>query len=128
MTDMHDGWGDDAFLQWEGSEVLASDDDDDVSSVAPEDAGLSEDDEDAWGRGAIIDYTYASAEEERASGIDERNVGHDDGDESVSESSPEPQIDLESKVDLISRGMPDYDSWTIPKLQVLVEQWSHRMC
>lgn len=112
VFDGDDSWGDDAVLQWEGG--IAVDSDDDVSSVLPEDAGLSEEDEDSWGRGAIIDYTYTSQENGPSESEASQNMSEDEI--LVAESSSEPHV--ETMEDLIARGMPDYPSWAMAKLQV----------
>lgn len=104
------GWGDDAMMQWQGAQVI--DTDDDVSSVAPEEAGLLEDDgEDSWGKDAIIDFTLEDTDEGDSSApeaLDERpNVM-----ENVRAAAEE------TTEELISRGMPDYSSWPVDRLQV----------
>ena len=106
------GWGDDAMMQWQGAQVI--DTDDDVSSVAPEEAGLLEDDgEDGWGKDAIIDFTLEDTDEGDSSApeaLDERpNVM-----ENVRAAAEE------TTEELISRGMPDYSSWPVDRLQVSV--------
>jgi len=118
-------WGDDAVLRWEGVDSVNSEDD--ISSVAPEEAGVSDDDEENWGRDAIIDFTYASQE----SGTEAEEEVEMRGEEQFEEveavelggaldnawSSVPVETD-ESPAQLMARGMPDYQAWDDTKLQV----------
>jgi hypothetical protein len=116
LTTTDDGWGDEAVLQWEATEVTDSDDDD-VSSVPPDEAGL-EDDEGTWGRDAVIDFTYELTEITSVASDSEGSAGA---------GAAEEDILLEEHVDqLLARGMPQYDTWTIPKLQVCLCALLHR--
>ena len=102
-------WGDDAMLRWDGGEL---DSEDDVSSVAPEDAGLVSGEDDRWGRDAIIDFTNSTQEEDVESDLPDE--------EAFAGMLPE-QAHLPEQgtaEELIARGMPDYSTWTVKKLQV----------
>lgn len=111
------------MMQWEGPVDLTGDTADDqdgigdsASSVAPEEAGISDDEED-WGTEAVLDCAWS---------------GDDRGDSQVETEEEEEEVELaekyaeasaeiqgaESEEQLRARGMPDYASWAMKKLQV----------
>ena len=98
-------WGDDALLRWDGIEEI--DTGDEVSSVPPEDAGVS--DEETWGRDAVIDFTLSS---------DEKYDSGENSEEELTGVETIAVVDDETIEELRGRGMPDYSQWDIRKLQV----------
>lgn len=107
---MEDDWGDGAMLEWQaGPTDDPSGLDDDVSSVAPGDAGLpeSETDQDEWGRDAYLAW------DADGDGIDDG--GSDDSDDP--EDGPIAAVE-ETEADLVARGMPEYRQWNVKRLQV----------
>ena len=118
-------WGDDAVLRWEGVDSVNSEDD--ISSVAPEESGVSDDDEENWGRDAIIDFTYASQESGTEAEEEVETLGEEQFEEVEAVElgsalddawSSIPVEADESPAQLMARGMPDYLSWDDNKLQV----------
>ncbi|ORY26864.1 hypothetical protein BCR39DRAFT_560295 [Naematelia encephala] len=110
--DDEEDWGNDALLSWSGGnedDVASLDGVESVSSVAPEDAGVSEGEE--WGKEAVLNWEYSS-EEEGSSTSDVVGSDHD--------------VKRESVEQLLSRGMPNYDSWTDRKLKKLTEGYGYR--
>lgn len=111
-------WGDEAVLEWRAEEDTSmSGMDDDASSVAREDAGLPEDDDEdedeTWGQDALMTWDEMGIEGESD---DNEDVSEKDSDNDGPEPEPEPKVETEQ--DLIARGMPTYRDWTIKKLQV----------
>jgi hypothetical protein len=130
-------WGDGAMLQWDGHR---DDGEDDVSSVAPDDAGVEggeyggEEDED-WGAGAVMDWQWHEDGDGLVEGGDQvLTISSDNspGEDAVESEESEEEIEeieekgeasagaheVESTTDLLARGMPDYATWEIKKLQV----------
>lgn len=127
MEHEEQAWGDDAVLRWEGVDSVNSEDD--ISSVAPDEAGVSDDDEENWGRDAIIDFTYSSQEKEVEPGVEQEVEIREEEDEAVEQveigqalndawGQATPGVVEETQEQLIARGMPDYQSWDDTKLQV----------
>ncbi|WVW78726.1 hypothetical protein I302_100686 [Kwoniella bestiolae CBS 10118] len=123
-----DEWGDDALLSWDGR----GDDDDEmisVSSVAPSEAGLEQEDEEEWGRDAYLEWAWdgdtntVDEDEEQELQTDEEVGGEEDSDD---DSEDEEEIVMESTSDLVRRGMPDYSTWELNKLQKLVTGYGYR--
>jgi hypothetical protein len=114
-----DDWGDDAVLQWDhtADEPIPVDS---ASSVAPEDAGVSER-EDDWGRNAEMEWAWSpSAESVALSGEDLRcDEEPEEGLEVDEQPASQPAME-ETKEQLLVRGMPDYDQWELKGLQVCV--------
>ncbi|WWD00321.1 hypothetical protein V866_007232 [Kwoniella sp. B9012] len=134
-----DNWGDEAVLSWDGagggSDHEERDNEDDqaisVSSVASSEAGLEEEeDEEEWGRDAYLEWAWdgddvneedeadvlsATSDDEPTQDPDEENA---DGNEEVGE--------VETTAQLIQRGMPDYSTWELKKLQKLVTGYGFR--
>ena len=96
-------WGDDAVMRWDGEIVEG----DDASSVAPEEAGVSGDEEQEWGREAMLDWAWSPTQDEGGSHVDDE-----------SESGEDQVGERESDDQLRARGMPDYSTWELKKLQV----------
>lgn len=99
-----EGWEDEAVLSWDGEVAeSAADAEDDGSSVAPGDAGVSEDDTD-WGKDALLTWSdYSEADTDSSENDDNEAEGG---------------VHEESMEELAARGMPDYHSWPLKKLQV----------
>lgn len=129
---IRDGWGDEAVLEWTGG---AGDRDraiDSASSVAAEDAGVSEEEED-WGRDAQMEWAWSPTQADLA--LSEIDVVSGDTDEEEMEETDEAEdyeppasqaVDVESKEQLVARGMPDYDEWELKRLQVSRPAGPHR--
>lgn len=127
--------------------LIGSDDEDD------DDAGeLSDDevDEDEWGRDAMLEWDHepgmeavsiSGASDTELSEADDE--GEDEQDETVDVTEELGDSDwdegsrgahssrsrgglTESKEDLMARGMPDYDSWDVKKLQKLCGSYGYR--
>ncbi len=127
---LEEEWGDDAVIQWVGPADLHADDHsitgDSASSVAAEEAGVSEDDKDAWGRDAMLDWAWSGTEDQGSSQMEDEDVERMDEDEDADEDeeedvAPQRPLGLESEEQLLARGMPDYSTWELKKLQV---SWS----
>jgi hypothetical protein len=124
--DIQDGWGDEAVLEWTGG---AGDGDraiDSASSVAAEDAGVSEEEED-WGRDAQMEWAWSPTQlnlDPALSDVDlvseytdEEEIEEINGLEDYEPSASQAVV-VESKQQLVARGMPDYDGWELKRLQV----------
>ncbi|WRT65014.1 uncharacterized protein IL334_001955 [Kwoniella shivajii] len=128
-----DNWGDEALLSWDGeddAEVVS------VSSVAPSEAGLDreEDDEEDWGRDAYLEWAYEGGDDAVSTNDDmsedENALGEDMEDEDEDEDDEDDDsgklLQLESPAQLVSRGMPDYSTWELKKLQRLIVGYGYR--
>ncbi|WWC59201.1 uncharacterized protein I303_101751 [Kwoniella dejecticola CBS 10117] len=142
---MDDQWGDEALLSWEGEAgagftgVVGQEDDAEiisVSSVAPSEAGLEEADEEDWGRDAYLEWAWDGNDEDLAQEarlvVSDSDVRIDDvdNDQSAEEGeSPEEEEgceENESPTQLVDRGMPDYSTWDLKKLQKLITSYGYR--
>ena len=119
-----DRWGDDAMLAWDGAIDVGSSPNlqadrnvidilDSASSVAPGDAGIDSDEDEDWGREAVMDWAWSATQEKKDASPPDTVEGEE---ESEVEEVIEPKVETESE--LKSRGMPDYGSWDLKKLQV----------
>jgi hypothetical protein len=94
---------------------------DSASSVAAEDAGVSEEEGD-WGRDAQMEWAWSPTQANLA--LSDADVVSGDPDEEEIEEiedyePPASQVVVaESKEQLVERGMPDYDEWEVKRLQV----------
>jgi hypothetical protein len=122
--DIQDGWGDEAVLEWTGGAGDRHQATDSASSVAAEDAGISEEEED-WGRDAQMEWAWSPTQANLA--LSEADVVSEDTDEEEIEEIDELEdyappasqaVVVESKEQLVARGMPDYDEWELKRLQV----------
>nr|XP_019005401.1 uncharacterized protein I203_02254 [Kwoniella mangroviensis CBS 8507]OCF68862.1 hypothetical protein I203_02254 [Kwoniella mangroviensis CBS 8507] len=135
-----DNWGDEAVLSWDGAQGgdghEERDNEDDqaisVSSVAPSEAGLDEEEEDEeeWGRDAYLEWAW--------DGDDVNEEDEAEGLSATSDDEPMPDPDAENAdenegvgevkttAQLIQRGMPDYCTWELKKLQKLVTGYGFR--
>lgn len=124
-----EGWGDEAMLSRSGEEGYHSADEDALSHVSL-DSVVTDDDLETWGRDAVIDFTYDSGHSSPSISVEYGHIDTEDEPLELCESSPDtPTEELEELEDpagggeetrdeLFARGMPDYESWDIPKLQV----------
>ena len=97
-------WGDEGMMHWEagsGNDTA----DEEISSVATGDVGMSE--EETWGEGAVLNYVTSGEEDEDGT--------EGDAFELLETGATEQALTVE---DLRAKGMPDYSTWTLPKLQV----------
>ncbi|KAK8846750.1 hypothetical protein IAR55_005837 [Kwoniella newhampshirensis] len=125
------GWGDDAVMSWDGGGV---EDNGSVSSVGADEAGVElDEDEEEWGREAYLQWGY----EGEGGGYSTIDDGQDDDEEEAGEfvetqfadNEDEDEVEVvetESKDQLVARGMPDYSSWELKKLQRLVTGYGYR--
>jgi hypothetical protein len=110
-------WGDDAVMVWDAT----SGNDDDTSSVAPEEAGvMDDDDDDDWGKDAML--AWDEDDNDFTDQVDELS-----GDDHVHEKDDEEQVE-ETEDELVSRGMPNYRDWPIKDLQVGAYIWYPVSC
>nr|XP_019008744.1 uncharacterized protein I206_06426 [Kwoniella pini CBS 10737]OCF47525.1 hypothetical protein I206_06426 [Kwoniella pini CBS 10737] len=105
-----DQWGDEAVISWEGvnQNVMQDEEIISVSSVAPSEVGLEEDEEE-WGRDAYLEWAWNENDQNQ-----DREALY----------SMENQV--ENSIQLIERGMPDYSSWELKKLQKLIISYGYR--
>jgi hypothetical protein len=117
------------MLSWDWGEGGHSDDEA-ASSLLSLDSGLSDDDLEAWGRDAVIDFTYESEDSSHPLSIEYGHIDVEEGVPDMQRFTPESAaVELEvqvvaaeeTKEELVARGMPDYGTWDIPKLQVRLE-------
>ncbi|WWD22062.1 hypothetical protein CI109_106550 [Kwoniella shandongensis] len=149
---VNQNWGDDAVMSWEGGKIGDEEDNGSVSSVAADEAGV---DEEEWGREAYLQWgwqgegeggyltvTSGDSEEEEERETIEIQSDHDDdvdeeeeGDQETveirshdggEEEEEKATLTIESKEQLVGRGMPDYTSWELKKLQKLVTSYGFR--
>ncbi|WWD07927.1 hypothetical protein V865_006035 [Kwoniella europaea PYCC6329] len=135
-----DNWGDEAVLSWDGAgggsgqEERDNEDDEaiSISSVAPSEAGIDKEeaDEEEWGRDAFLEWAWDGDdvnEEDEADGLsatsdDEPTQDPDEDDADGNEGTGE----VETTAQLIQRGMPNYSTWELKKLQKLVTGYGFR--
>ncbi|WVQ68998.1 uncharacterized protein L199_007209 [Kwoniella botswanensis] len=135
-----DNWGDEAVLSWDGAGGGSSheerDNEDDeaisVSSVAPSEAGLDEEEEDKeeWGRDAYLEWAWDEDdvnEEDEAEGLSATSDDEHTRDPDKENADENEGVgELETTAQLIQRGMPDYSTWELKKLQKLVTGYGFR--
>lgn len=131
---LEEDWGDDAVMQWDGPVDLTNVDEEDAdesaSSVAPEDAGLSGDEDGEWGREAMMGWGPATDEDEGGNKLKSRAMGvsslynvedeEEEEEEQIEERNDET-LGIETAERLRLRGMPDYSAWNLKKLQVSIQ-------
>ncbi|WVQ84009.1 hypothetical protein IAT38_006154 [Cryptococcus sp. DSM 104549] len=108
-----DAWDDEAIMSWEGVAGPSRDDDDDdgmsASSVPPDD-----EERDPWEKAARAEVAWEDEPVEETEEEEEEL-------EEEEEERPE-----ETREELLARGMPDYETWDVKKLQKLTTGYGYR--
>lgn len=125
-------WGNEAVFSWNGPDDGSLSEDmghigelGSASSVAASDAGVGvddeDDDEDNWGREACLEWAWNPEDEAVSNETDTSEAGsNDESTRPVREATDQITKPEESVEEMIARGMPEYMTWAVPKLQVCV--------